>query len=85
MPKLAVRALGLVNPMLRELPEIAYQFDEPFILDTRNTRPPSGRPHPAEGCYCRDRRLVPDPAGHAMTSRPEAVNAMTTPLIPVTP
>jgi nucleoside-diphosphate-sugar epimerase len=34
LPKLAVRALALVNPMLRELPEMAYQFDQPFILDT---------------------------------------------------
>jgi hypothetical protein len=29
-----VRALGLVNPMMRELAEMSYQFDEPFILDT---------------------------------------------------
>ena len=34
VPKLAVRALGLVNPMLRELAEISYQFDEPFVMDT---------------------------------------------------
>jgi len=34
VPKLAVRALGLVNPMLRELAEMAYEFDEPFVLDT---------------------------------------------------
>jgi hypothetical protein len=34
LPKLAVRALGLVNPMLRGLPEMAYEFDEPFVLDT---------------------------------------------------
>ena len=34
VPKLAVRALGLVNPMLRGLAEISYQFDEPFVLDT---------------------------------------------------
>ena len=34
LPKLAVRALGLVNPMLRELAETHYQFDEPFVLDT---------------------------------------------------
>ena len=34
VPKLAVRALGLVNPMLRGLAEMAYQFDEPFVLDT---------------------------------------------------
>ena len=32
--KLAVRALGLINPMLRGLAELSYQFDEPFILDT---------------------------------------------------
>jgi nucleoside-diphosphate-sugar epimerase len=34
VPRLALRALGLVNPMMRELAEMAYQFDEPFILDT---------------------------------------------------
>jgi nucleoside-diphosphate-sugar epimerase len=34
LPKLAVRGLGLVNPVLRELAETYYQFSEPFILDT---------------------------------------------------
>jgi nucleoside-diphosphate-sugar epimerase len=34
VPKLAVRALGLASPMLRELAEMSYQFDQPFILDT---------------------------------------------------
>jgi nucleoside-diphosphate-sugar epimerase len=34
LPKPAVRALGLVNPMLRELAETYYQFGEPFVLDT---------------------------------------------------
>lgn len=34
MPKLAVRALGRVNPMMRELAEMLYEFDEPFVLDT---------------------------------------------------
>ena len=34
VPKLAMRALGLVNPMLRELAEMSYEFDEPFVLDT---------------------------------------------------
>ena len=34
LPKLALRALGLVNPMLRELAEVSYQFEQPFILDT---------------------------------------------------
>ena len=34
VPKLAVRALGVVNPMMRELAEMAYEFDQPFVLDT---------------------------------------------------
>ena len=34
LPKLAVRALGLVNPTMRELAEMSYEFDEPFVLDT---------------------------------------------------
>ncbi len=34
VPKLALRALGLVNPMLRELAEVSYQFEQPFMLDT---------------------------------------------------
>ena len=32
--KLALRALGLINPMMRALIEMAYEFDEPFVLDT---------------------------------------------------
>jgi nucleoside-diphosphate-sugar epimerase len=34
LPKLAVRGLGLVNPLMRELAEVAYEFEEPFVLDT---------------------------------------------------
>jgi nucleoside-diphosphate-sugar epimerase len=34
VPKLALRVLGLVNPMMRGLAETSYQFDEPFVLDT---------------------------------------------------
>ena len=30
----AVPFLGLVNPMMRGLAEMSYQFDEPFVLDT---------------------------------------------------
>jgi nucleoside-diphosphate-sugar epimerase len=33
-PKLMVRALGLVNPTVRELGEMLYEFDEPFIVDS---------------------------------------------------
>jgi nucleoside-diphosphate-sugar epimerase len=34
--KLALRALGLFKPVLRSMVEMAYQFDEPFVLDTSN-------------------------------------------------
>ena len=34
MPALLLRALGLVNPTMRELVEMQYQFDEPFIVDS---------------------------------------------------
>jgi nucleoside-diphosphate-sugar epimerase len=34
LPALLLRALGLVNPTLRELVEMQYQFDEPFIVDS---------------------------------------------------
>ena len=34
VPKLALRALGLINPMMRELAEMTYEFDQPFVLDT---------------------------------------------------
>ena len=34
VPKVVVRALGLVNPLMRELGEMSYEFEEPFVLDT---------------------------------------------------
>jgi nucleoside-diphosphate-sugar epimerase len=34
VPRLALRVLGLFNPMMRGLAEMSYQFDEPFVLDT---------------------------------------------------
>ena len=32
--KLALGALGLINPTMRALIEMSYEFDEPFVLDT---------------------------------------------------
>jgi len=34
VPKLALRALALASPVLRELAETSYQFDQPFVMDT---------------------------------------------------
>jgi len=33
-PALLIRALGLVNPLIREFPEVSYQFENPFVLDS---------------------------------------------------
>lgn len=32
-PPLLLRLLGLVNPTVRELPEMLYEFDQPFVVD----------------------------------------------------
>ena len=34
VPKLVLRTLGVVKPMMRGLAEMAYEFEEPFVLDT---------------------------------------------------
>ncbi len=34
VPVLVLRAMGLVSPLMRGLAEMAYEFEEPFILDT---------------------------------------------------
>jgi nucleoside-diphosphate-sugar epimerase len=34
LPKFAVRALGVFNPTIRELVELSYEFEQPFVLDT---------------------------------------------------
>jgi len=34
VPPLMLRALGLFNPVVRELMEMQYQFEEPFIVDS---------------------------------------------------
>ena len=34
-PTLVLRVLGLVNPVVRELVEMQYEFKEPFIVDSR--------------------------------------------------
>ncbi|MEL6893434.1 MAG: epimerase, partial [Actinomycetota bacterium] len=36
-PKLALTTLGLVSKPIRELPEMLYQFDEPFVIDATET------------------------------------------------
>ena len=37
-PRWLVKAAGLVTPLMRELGEMAYQWDEPFVIDDRRFR-----------------------------------------------
>jgi nucleoside-diphosphate-sugar epimerase len=74
VPKLALRALGLVNPTMRELAEMAYQFDEPFVLDTSKYESAfRGGGHPAGRRRGHDRRLVPEPEPGERMSPPADV------------
>lgn len=37
MPGWILRAVGLAHPATRELAEMAYQFDDPFVMDSRRS------------------------------------------------
>ena len=43
IPTIALRLAGIVNPMARGLAEMAYQFEQPFILDTTKFESTFGR------------------------------------------
>jgi nucleoside-diphosphate-sugar epimerase len=38
IPSVAIRAMGVFSPMMRELPKTAYQFTAPFVIDDSATR-----------------------------------------------
>jgi nucleoside-diphosphate-sugar epimerase len=38
VPTFVVRAMGIFNPLMRELPKTMYQFTSPFIIDDSATR-----------------------------------------------
>ncbi len=49
LPPFVLRALGLVNPTIRELLEMQYQFDEPYVVDsTKITDVLGAKPTPVE-------------------------------------
>lgn len=37
IPRPLLRAAGVLSPLVRELWEMRYQFDEPFVIDTTDT------------------------------------------------
>ena len=43
LPKPVMRAASVVNRMMRELAEMAYEFEEPFVLDTTKFEATFGR------------------------------------------
>jgi nucleoside-diphosphate-sugar epimerase len=54
VPNLIVQALGLFNPVLRELGEVAYQMDRPYLLDDRAARETFGMEPTPWGSLLRD-------------------------------
>jgi nucleoside-diphosphate-sugar epimerase len=49
VPGVVLRALGLVNPVIRELPEVAYQLERPFLMDSSAAQRELGlEPTPAD-------------------------------------
>jgi nucleoside-diphosphate-sugar epimerase len=49
VPKLALRALGLFSPFMREVVEMTYQFEMPFVIDDARFRATFGvEPTPIE-------------------------------------
>ncbi len=43
VPKVALRAMGLVSPLMRGLAEMSYEFEQPFVLDTTKYESTFGR------------------------------------------
>ncbi len=69
LPKLAVRALGLFNPTIRELVELSYEFEQPFVLDTTKYESTFGTDAtPLASRDRRDGRVVPQPKWHVQRS-----------------
>lgn len=59
VPKLVLRALGLVNANVRELVEMTYEFEEPFVVDHGAFARAFGDHDAARGGGEDDGRLVP--------------------------
>ncbi len=67
IPLAAVRALGLVQPMLREIHAVGYQFVEPFVADDVASRRALGlEPTPWD-------TIVPETLAAHRSTRPAAV------------
>jgi nucleoside-diphosphate-sugar epimerase len=54
IPKVALRALGVVSPMMRGLAEMSYEFEQPFVLDTSKYESTFSTPTTSLGVAIRD-------------------------------
>jgi nucleoside-diphosphate-sugar epimerase len=49
VPASVIKVVGLVVPLVRELPEVRYQFEEPFVIDATDTEAQLGLTYTAFG------------------------------------
>jgi nucleoside-diphosphate-sugar epimerase len=54
VPKVALRVLGIVSPMMRGLAEMSYEFEQPFVLDTSKYESTFSTPTTALGVAVRE-------------------------------
>jgi nucleoside-diphosphate-sugar epimerase len=85
-PKLVVRALGLFNPLMRELAEMAYEFEESFVLDTTKYESTFGAAGSSLAsaiastvAWYRSRADTPNPAPKGSVARPTPTPTSTQP------
>ena len=70
-PALVLRAMGLVSPLMRGLAEMAYEFEEPFILDTTKFESAFGTAATPLATAITDTvAVVPDP-GRSIVNMPQ--------------
>jgi nucleoside-diphosphate-sugar epimerase len=80
VPKLLVRGLGLFNPLMRELVEMAYEFEEPFVLDTTKYQSTFGATGtPLADALAATVAWYRDPTGHPSGPHVEAPTAWPAP------
>ncbi|TFC81471.1 NAD-dependent epimerase/dehydratase family protein [Cryobacterium sp. TmT2-59] len=48
IPRLLIGAIGMVSPVMRELVEMQYQFDEPFVVDSKKIARLGATPTPLD-------------------------------------
>ena len=70
-PAWQMRALGLVNRTVREINEMRYEFDEPFIVDSSRAETELGlRATPLTDAVDQTVQLVPRASGRALHRKP---------------